>query len=72
MHMKHLGTINSSFKHNTRETRYERETLLIENQASIEMDQIKKHNINSYILMATYPTNKSTKTNNKTIKPKST
>ena len=66
MKMKHLSTTNSSLKHNTRETHIERKTLVIENQAFMDISQINKHN-KALILMATYPTIKNTQTNNKTI-----
>ena len=48
MHVKHIGMTNSSFKQRTRDTHYELETLLIENHAHIDIDQIKEHNNDSY------------------------
>lgn len=46
--MNKLSTEIITFKHRTRDIHYQRNTLVIENQAHIDMDQIKTHNIDSY------------------------
>ena len=48
MHMKQLGTNNNSSKHSTRDTHYEGETLVIKNQAHMDMGQINRHNNDSF------------------------
>jgi hypothetical protein len=49
MYMKHINTTNNTFELRKIDPHFERDTLIIENQAHMEIDQLNKHIIDSFI-----------------------